>query len=197
MVRALVDFCDNCEEIGLDGIPAERSITIAIDGPPKRFELCTIHLHQLKPLWELYNNRGVDESFKPKRRGSNRQNTDEAELSVKLAQQELPSAEPAEPAPAPTSKKGKGEERIRVTCSLPHDNGQDATVQYRSRASHAKEAHNGSKTWDIEWGDPSGSLTHPCTTHAQCMKVNLAFPSETSLSRHIRMCPLEKLPEAA
>lgn len=195
MARILIDTCDWCEEIGLEGVPAERSIELAIDGPPKRFELCTIHLHQLKPLWEFYRNRGVDESFKPKRRATNRRHRD-AGLE-ESAQPELPSAATEEPAPITATKKDKGEERIRVTCSLPHENGQHATVQYRSRNSHAKEAHSGAKVWDIEWGDPSGSLTHPCTTHAQCMKVNLAFPSETSLSRHIRMCPLERLPEAA
>ncbi|MFE9834101.1 hypothetical protein ACFYP4_02960 [Streptomyces sp. NPDC005551] len=192
MARELIDTCDPCGQLGVAGMPAERSIMLAIDGPPKRFELCTVHLHQLAPWAQLYQECGVDESLKPKKRGPSRQEVTDREDDTQ-AQLELTAAEPA---PAKKPAADKAEDHIMVSCNLDHANGQPAVVQYRSRNSHAKEAHDGAKVWEIEWSDLSGTLTHACTTHAECAKVKLAFPSATSLSRHIRMCPLEKLPEA-
>jgi hypothetical protein len=158
------------------------------------------HLHMLKPLLDIYERCGVDQSLKPKRRSTKQPEEVEPSTWTDATEQaplELPSAEPKKKTAKELPPASKTEDQIMVTCLLQHSNGKAATVQYRSRNSHAKEAHNGAKTWDIEWGDPAGALRHACEMHAQCMKVKLAFPSETSLSRHIRMCPLERLPEVA
>ncbi len=201
MARTLISIetCDLCKKQGLPQAEAQRSVHLSIDGPPKRYELCPPHLAQLRPFWELYADEeyGVDESLKPKKRATKKQATPELTDYEPDHPRQLETAA-GEPAPQEQLKaqpgEQKSEDQIMVTCSLPHPTGKDVTVQYRSRNSHAKEMHGGLKTWDIEWGDPGGALTHHCETHAQCMKVKLAFPSAISLSRHIRMCPLEKIP---
>lgn len=182
MAKTLVDTCDPCEEIGIEGMPAERSVYLAIDGPPKRYELCTIHLHQLKPWWELYQSRGVDESLKPKTR--------------RRPEPEEPVVVRAEPDPQQLEMPGEAEgddKTLYVICPLPHKRKNSARVQFRFRASHATDVHDGAKVWDIDWQDPAGVLKVPCEAHAECVKANLSFPTNMSRAAHIRSCPLERI----
>jgi hypothetical protein len=198
VARILIETCDPCERIlGIEGMPAERSVNLAINGGPvKRVEFCSQHLHMLKPILDIYEQCGVDEALKPGRRAAKQPAEIESSPGFDAAdrvQPELPSVEPEKK----EVSEGKDEDHIKVTCSLPHSTGKDATVQYRSRNSHARVQHDGLKVWDIEWGDPAGALLHPCDRHAECMKVKLAFPSAMSLNRHVRMSPLRLLPEVA
>lgn len=180
MARTLVpvDTCDLCKRQGLPDAEAGRSVILAIDGPPKRFELCPPHIIQLEPFAALYADEdyGVDESLKPKKR------------------------QPMEAAPEPKQlesvKEPEEDGTIYIQCPLPHKTKKGDRINYAWRSSHATEVH-GLKVWDIKWQDPTGALTYFCDVHEECGENKLAFPSKQSLSAHIRACPLPQTAEVA
>jgi hypothetical protein len=204
VARTLIETCDPCEEfLGLEGMPAERSITIAIDGgPPKRWEVCGPHLHMLKPVLEMYERCGVDESLKRKRTPSKRDVPEPEETGTfpipTQAPKQLEMAQTAEPEKQPArDKPSKYKKDVWVVCPLPHPQSKHGPkrVRYSTRATHAEKVHNGLRMWDIEWEDPDSVIVAKCETHAECLKTGLGFTSEVGLTQHIKASPQEKLPD--
>jgi hypothetical protein len=202
-----IETCDWCKKLGLEDVEAERSVHLGIDGPPKRFEFCQLHLLQLEPLLELCQDEkfGVDESLKPKRRGQQKQQQElEPSPWINAREPEQPTQLEVVPAESekqeePTEKPSKYQKDVWVVCPLPHptQKGGPKRVRYSIRATHAEKAHDGLKLWDIRWEDPDGVFTVKCEAHAECEKTGLGFTSELGLKQHIKASPLEKLPEVS
>lgn len=174
----ITDTCDRCDLIGLAGVPAIARHVIAIDGPPKKFDLCPQHEHALRPYIVLYKERGAGEEDEPRR------------------QKALAAPQKAED----KKKSGKdkpAKEKLYVVCPLPHSSlgGKPKRVAYQGRSTHLDVVHEGKKLWDIEWEDPDGILTAPCRVHKECMETGLAFTSEKGVGVHVAACSLEKVSE--
>ncbi|MFE6739749.1 hypothetical protein [Streptomyces tubercidicus] len=183
---AITDTCDECDWIGLEGVIAVVRHVIAIDGPPKKFDLCPQHDHAFQPYIHLYKERGASEEDQPRR------------------QKALASPQKAESKEKPSSKKsgnkepGKeksAREKLYVVCTEKHpmSDGGHKRVSYTGRGSHADIVHDGKKLWDIKWEDPDGVLTAPCRVHKECMETGLAFSSQKGLGAHMAACPLEQV----
>jgi hypothetical protein len=200
VARTLIDTCDPCEKLlEIEGMPADRSITIAInDGPAKRIEVCTQHLHMLKPILDMYDQCGLDESFKPKRRGTNKKQED-PEPAASLDTEEPPQPRQLEmaSAPEPEQDPSKHKKDVWVVCPLSHptENNGPKRVRYSIRNTHADKVHGGLRLWDIAWDDPDGVLKVKCEVHKECLKTGLGFTTGHGLTQHIKASSLERVAE--
>lgn len=177
------DTCDRCDrDLGLEGVPAVARHVIAIDGPPKKIDLCLQHEHAFQPYIHLYKERGASEEDQPRRHKA-------LAASPKVESKEQPDSKKS-------GTKGKSaKQKLYVVCTEKHpaSGGGHKRVSYAGRGSHADIVHDGKKLWDIEWEDPDGVLTAPCRVHKECAETNLAFASEKGLGAHVAACPLEQV----
>ncbi|MFH9606799.1 hypothetical protein [Streptomyces sp. NPDC017448] len=168
-----VASCDQCRHEGLPVAQATAEHILAIDGPPKRFDFCPPHNHQLQPLIALYQAEGVD-----------------------MDQRRPKQVESGKKAIEPSKTESPGKEY--VLCPRDHvKGGKNIPIVYASRSSHANAQHDGVPIWDIKWGDPDGILIAPCEGHKECLKTGLAFTSERGRNRHLATAPLERIDNEA
>jgi hypothetical protein len=182
-VLRMTRFCDWCKLLDIGVVEADHERMLAVDGPPKRFELCSPHDRALKEVAVLYQKFGIDPEEKPRRN-----------VSAKKAI----AAQAAQPEPEPdrgelTALAERSDAKPKIFCpkSHPKEGGRGKFVSYVDRGSHADLVHDGMKIWEIEWEDPHGVMTAACTSHKECEAVGLRFISARGLGQHKRTCPLE------
>ncbi|WP_406290062.1 hypothetical protein [Embleya sp. NBC_00896] len=181
MAQHIALTCDWCDLFDLPDEPAVVSRVLALDGPPRTVDLCGRCDVELARLHALYD-RGRDLPDEPRR--------DRAGGRARAGTEAVAPAGPeagasvAEVRPKPT-----------VLCPLPHPSadGGPLRVTYAHRGNHADMVHHGSRIWDIEWEDPDGILTNPCTEHEACSAHHLSFTTPKGLTAHINACPLPRL----
>lgn len=177
--------CDDCAADDLD-VPAPHSHVISIDGRPfKQLDFCNpSHRAIMRPLLKLYEEQGHEppELKQPKA------------VEVPARETATVRREPKETKRVPAQKSSTGKPgTLEVWCPLPHGKRKVGKfVTYKSRVAHA-ETHDGANVWDIEWKDPHGILTAPCTTHQKCMDKNLMFQNQQGVYTHIAKCPLPRI----
>jgi len=179
MAQHIALTCDWCDLLGLSDEPAVSSRVFALDGAPRKIDLCArcdVDLDRLRPLYE--RGREIPDD-RPKGAASGRRGAAPGGASEVAP----PEGRAVAQAPRPT-----------VLCPLPHRStgGEPMRVTYAHRGNHADMVH-GAHIWDIAWGDPDGILTHPCTTHRACLENDLAFTSAKGLTAHINASPLPRV----
>lgn len=185
-VLQMSQTCDWCKLLGLGVVEAAHEHMLAVDGPVKRFELCSQHDLALKEITVLYQKFGVDPDDKPRRNVSAKKAiAEQAELG------EADRGELTALAEEPKAKK-KGKPKETVFCPLPHRdaNGSGKRIAYADRTSHADLVHK-LKIWEIKWEDPDGIMAEICTAHKECSAIGLGFKNSRSVSMHKKACSLE------
>lgn len=101
--------------------------------------------------------------------------------------------------PPPKKKKLDDQEKRAegaVWCPEPHPTRHGAGMWVTvggGQGSHARECHGHAKLWDIAWEDRDSILSVPCTAHARCKEIKLAFRTKQGLRQHIIACPLPRI----
>ena len=196
----IIDQCDPCDHLGLPNVPASVKHVIKIDKEPtKEYDFCARCEIAFGPLLEILREHGQETEaapLMPKQRKSPVRKKPSRELeqaSSTTDEAEQPPAEEA--APKTQTEEQITGKRIYIICPLPHNStrGDKKRLTYANRSGHADQCHAGARIWDIAWEDPDGALSFPCTSHTECIKVGLAFPTETGRTMHTRACPLPRI----
>ncbi|WP_037568906.1 hypothetical protein [Phaeacidiphilus oryzae] len=201
-------WCDWCDLLGLEHVAASHSHTLALDGQPRRVDLCERCHLALEPLEELYRERGqrIEESDGRGRRKSAgaRRSVDPGSapgaLPPGLAEHRLATeAAPSKPRSNPEVLTRRGG-RVRdpdqpsLICPLehPHSGTGSMRINYAGRSSHADMVH-GLHYTQIHWQDPDHILTVPCRMHQRCLDNEISFTSRRGLTNHIATSNLPTL----
>jgi hypothetical protein len=197
MARKLVQLaaltCDECDKHGIPDVDADTTHTISIDGgPPKRFDFCPRSEKAIQFVLDLYETHGVEVPTDPDPKPAKKRRS--KAVAKKEGAKALPQESVQKASEEPTEAEPPKEE-LRLWCPREHasQRGAGMWMKYRDRNSHAEILHKGARIWEIEWEDRHGVLTHPCTAHAECMNVSLAFASAQGVAQHIKACPLPRI----
>jgi hypothetical protein len=176
MAQTINVVCDWCDILGMPDVPAVRTRLIALDGPPRRVDVCRRCDVGLESFVELYS-RGQDLPSEPVK-------------PVKKPVSGPKASELDTPVEAETAAVRKD---LFVICPLSHGQGGEAKrVRYEHRGNHADLVHQ-AKIWDIAWADPDGILTEPCGAHKECLAGGLKFTTARGRSAHVNSCPLPRI----
>ncbi|MFC5909228.1 hypothetical protein [Streptacidiphilus monticola] len=192
-------LCDWCALLGIDDVPAATQRVIAVDGPPRRVDLCRRCDLALAAFTDLYDTgQDLPNDTAPRRRRAA-----SAPVAARPASTPVEAAESAEATErAPRRRGGRVRDASKpsVVCPLdhPHSGGGPQRVSYQGRGSHADMVH-GLHLTRITWEDPDGILRFPCEAHTACREHHVAFASKTGLTNHLNRYrePREDSPQPA
>jgi hypothetical protein len=203
MAQTITSVCDWCDLHGITDVPATTGHLLALDGPPRRVDVCPRCDTLLDDLAELYE-RGQDlppagppASSRPAVR-TRSVPTDQAVGTARTGTTRRAIAGPrTSPEDGDTTTSTGEPSPARVLCPLPHPGagGGPTRVSYAGRSSHADVVHD-AKVWEIRWEDPDDILRHPCIAHRECATGDLRFISAKGLKNHIAGCPLPRVDSA-
>jgi len=216
-------WCDWCDLLGLDRVPAHHQHVLALDGPPRRVDLCDRCHMELSSLHALYTERGQEieapRGGKKKAVGrSAARPRPEAGEGAGAAQPELPAItitgpvlEPGiDPEPqgtyadapviqprTPQRKRGgrtRDPNKPSLVCPLAHPGSETGPMRISYEGRNSHaDMVHGLRFSQIRWHDPDGILTVPCTVHQECLDHSVMFTTEVGARSHRASSNLPRL----
>jgi hypothetical protein len=168
-------WCDWCDLLGMQRVPAVRTRVIAVDGPGRRVDICRRCDLLLADLEELYRSKGQ-------------------ELPLDAAQKAASKGEARELDGAAKPGSRERADKQYLVCPLPHKGPRSGPrrVAYADRDAHAAQVHD-LRMWDVTWEDPDGILAVSCDAHQECRNSGLRFTSLRGKNNHIDKSSLRRI----
>lgn len=187
MAQYIGVLCDWCAHLGIEDVPAAVQRILAVDGPPRRVDLCHRCDLALAPFLALYavgQDLPDDDSSRTARRRQRRS----TEQEQRTPQRQKQKQEEQEEKSAVLHRGGRvrDDSKASLVCPLdhPHSGGGPSRVSYSGRSGHADMVH-GLHFTQIAWQDPDRILAFPCTVHTACRTNGVSFTRKTGLTNHL------------